>query len=316
MQLVIRVEKESANIRIDKFLRTYLDSNGQKGYSRSTIQKYINDGSITVNSLNVQPDYIVKFDDKIDINVTQTPDFSELKPQNIRLNIVFEDNDIIVVNKPSGMVVHPAHGNPDGTLVNALIFHCNQLASLGLPHRPSIVHRLDKDTSGLMVCAKTNEAFLNLIEQFKTKQIRKEYIAIVKGSVKSDYCKLDMPIGRHSKQRQNMAVSFLESKEAITEYRVLFRCDDFSVLKVRIHTGRTHQIRVHMAYIGHPVLGDTKYGRKSDYIDRQALHAWRLEFVHPITKKKVQFKAGIPEDMKNVFTEFGFDKGYICSLFV
>jgi 23S rRNA pseudouridine1911/1915/1917 synthase len=225
-----------------------------------------------------------------------------VKPENIPLEIVFEDADIIVVNKPKGMVTHPAPGHYQGTLVNALLHHTPHLASQGAPLRPGIVHRLDKDTSGLLVIAKSDRAYLDLIKQFKNRQVEKTYVALVHGIVKNDNGVIEENIGRHPVHRKKMAVikGTSRSRPAVSEYKVLERFKDTTLVEVKIKTGRTHQIRVHLSHIGHPLVGDPTYGKKENGVGiiGQMLHAQKLSFIHPITGKKVAFESQLPEEFK------------------
>ena len=221
---------------------------------------------------------------------------------------MYQDNDIIVVNKPKGLVVHPANGNPDGTLVNAVMAICkDSLSGIGGEIRPGIVHRLDKDTSGLLIIAKNDKAHINLSEQIKNHEVKKTYIALVRGIVKANEATINMPIGRSEKDRKKMAVT-KKGKEAITHFKVLKRYpeENCTLLEVNIETGRTHQIRVHLSYIGHPILGDTLYGTTSHLIDRQALHAYKISFIHPITNIKVNYMAELPNDMKKLINNINF----------
>lgn len=277
--------------------------------SRSAAAKLIESGEITVLGAPVSKKYLTKIGDIIEITLPE-PELCEAVAEDIPLNIVYEDGDIIVINKPSGMVVHPAPGNYTGTLVNALLYHCkDSLSGIGGVMRPGIVHRIDKDTSGLLVVAKNDEAHKALSEQLEYHGIVREYHALVRGGFKEDTGTVDAPIGRHPVDRKKMAVlSPLDSgaKEAVTHYEVLERYGEVSYLKLYLETGRTHQIRVHMAYKGHALLGDEVYAttktlfekRHVTLFDGQMLHARRLSFIHPRTKEKVEFEAPLPENFE------------------
>jgi 23S rRNA pseudouridine1911/1915/1917 synthase len=222
-----------------------------------------------------------------------------IKPERIPLDIVYEDEHLLVVNKAAEMVVHPAPGNYGGTLVNALLFHCGELSGVGGEMKPGIVHRIDKGTSGLLVVAKDDAAHRSLAKQFKDKTIKRVYVALVKGSVELDNGIIELPIGRHIRDRKKMAVKFEASKEALTRYKVLKRFEGFTVLELMLGTGRTHQIRVHMSYIGHPLIGDATYGSRAP-IGRPALHAKTIGFMHPVTRKYMEFTSELPADMKEI----------------
>lgn len=281
--------------RIDAFLAEVTE------LSRSTIQRLMENQKILVNGKNVKVSYKIQYDDEIIIEEEQPKDIL-LKPQDIPLEILYEDNDIIVVNKPKGMVVHPANGNPDGTLVNAVMAICKDtLSGIGGEIRPGIVHRLDKDTSGVIVVAKNDKSHINMSEQIKNHEVEKTYIALVKGFVKENEATINMPIGRSSKDRKKMAV-VKEGKNAITHFRVLERFNKYTLLEVKIETGRTHQIRVHLTEIGYPIVGDTVYSNgKNDWgIVGQCLHAKSLRFKHPITGKDMFIEAELPEYFKKL----------------
>lgn len=284
------IVNEDNNIRLDAFLAS------KTSLSRSYIQKLIKDKNIQVNGLAVLNSYKVKTNDLIDIDYKETSN-TDLKPTNIPIKIIYEDEDIIVVDKQKGLVVHPAAGNYDNTLVNALLFNCKDLSDINGYYRPGIVHRIDKDTSGLLVIAKNNKAHLYLSEQLKDKRCYRKYYALVAGTIENNIGEIRAPIGRNPKDRQKMCVTDLNSKEAITEFEVIKRFANASLLDVSLLTGRTHQIRVHMAFIHHPVLNDLKYG--GPYIDDsgQFLHAYFLSFIHPSTNKRVSFKTAMPDYM-------------------
>lgn len=290
------VKDKEQNKRIDVYL-----SEKNEDISRVAIQRLIENQKILVNDKKVKSSYKVQENDVITLEEEKPKEIS-LKAQNIPLEIIYEDNDIIVVNKPKGMVVHPANGNPDGTLVNAIMAICkNSLSGIGGEIRPGIVHRLDKDTSGIIVIAKNDKAHINLSEQIKNHEVKKTYIAIVRGVVKENQATINMPIGRSNKDRKKMAIS-KNGKEAITHFKVLKRFNDYTVLEVNIETGRTHQIRVHLAQIGYPCIGDETYstGKNKWGIKGQALHAKSLEFKHPTTGKQMKLEAKLPEYMKKL----------------
>lgn len=279
--------------RIDSYLTQKLQD-----ISRSYIKKGILEGWIIVNGKKVKPNYKLKAGDEIYVNIPEPPKLS-LEPENISLEIIYEDKDIIVINKPRGMVVYPAPGNYSGTLVNALLYYTKDLSTRGGPLRPGIVHRLDKDTSGVMVIAKTDEAHLNISRQLKNRHAEKIYRTLVWGEVQESIATINAPIGRHPVKRREMMVTTKNSREAITHFKVLERFPEFTYVEVKIETGRTHQIRVHMKYIGHPVLGDPVYSSKKSPFDiqGQALHAFKLGINHPSTDKPLEFYAPVPDDM-------------------
>lgn len=286
------VGEEDRGKRLDKFLVEKLP-----GLSRSFIQKLTSEGGITLNRESVKNHHKINTGDVIDISVPE-PAASTIRPEKIPLDIVYEDKDLLVVNKPAGMVVHPAPGNYSGTLVNALLAHCKDLSGIGGVLKPGIVHRIDKGTSGLLVVAKTDNAHKDLAKQFKAKTTKRVYWAIVKGVVQLDNGIIELPIGRSSYDRKKMAVSFDGEKTAITRYKVLERFKDRTLLELTLGTGRTHQIRVHLSHIEHPVLGDEQYGTRDACLDRPALHAKTIGFIHPVTKKYLEFTSELPEDMR------------------
>lgn len=285
------VNEKFNNLRLDVFLSE------KTGISRSQIKKMIDEKLVLVNEKKEKAGYLLRTSDCITVYIKKEED---LVAQNIDIDIIYEDDYIAVINKQQDLVIHPGAGNMDNTLVNALLYHFDTLAEGSQSDRPGIVHRLDKDTSGLVIIAKTQDAYLNLVRDFKNHKINKSYLAFVHGSLISNGS-IDAPIGRNENNRLKMAVKRNNSKEAYTEYRILKNYDNYTLLNVSILTGRTHQIRVHMAYINHPIVGDLLYGYKNKYkIEKQMLHAYSLEFNHPITEEKMNFKTKFPER----FTKF------------
>lgn len=288
-----KAEIDDAGKRLDVWLTTKLSK-----LSRTYISKLIEDGSIVINGKTEKPGYKLRADDDIYVRI-QKPKPLEITPEKIELNIIYEDNDIIVINKPRGMVVHPAAGNYSGTLVNALLEHCkDSLSDINGVIRPGIVHRIDKDTSGVIVVAKNNDAHSKLSALLKKHDIQRVYLAVAEGVIREDSGKVDAPIGRHPVDRKKMSVNLKNGRNAVTHFKVMERFKDTTLIKARLETGRTHQIRVHMSYIGHPLVGDTVYGKaKSKYsIDGQALHAMLLGFIHPTTGEYMEFTAEPPDD--------------------
>ena len=281
------------DVRIDKYIADNTD------YSRNLILNLIKNGDILVNDSKIKPSYKVKQGDKITINNVKT-DTEDITPWDYPLDIVFEDDDIIIVNKPSGMVVHPGNGNKDHTLVNALKSYTDKLSNINGVERLGIVHRIDKDTSGLIMIAKTNKAHEILGEYFKEHSIKREYIALLCGIFPHDTATIDAPIGRDEKNRLRMTVTPNNSKKAITHLEVLKRYKaGYTLVKARLETGRTHQIRVHTKYIGYPVYNDPVYSNKSTGDFGQFLHSYSMEFIHPITKEKMYFKRDVPKYFKD-----------------
>lgn len=277
--------------RLDAYLSEQLQ------ITRSHAEKLISDGFVTVNDREVAKSLKLKKGDKVCATVPE-PEPLDVAAENIPLEVVYEDEHLLVVNKPKGMVVHPAAGNYSGTLVNALLYHCgDSLSGINGVMRPGIVHRIDKDTSGLLMVAKNDKAHNFLAEQIKEHSFYREYEAIVHGIIKNDSGTINAPIGRHPVKRKQMAVTAENSKEAVTHYEVLLRGNGFTHIKCRLETGRTHQIRVHMAYLGHPVAGDEVYGPKKviKELGGQCLHARRLGFVHPETREYMEFSSELPE---------------------
>ena len=292
-------EVENENKRIDAYLSEKLEDT-----SRVAIQRLITNGKVLVNGKTIKASYKVQTGDKIEVE-EEVPVEISLKAQDIPLDIIYEDKDIIVVNKPKGMVVHPANGNPDGTLVNAIMAICkDSLSGIGGEIRPGIVHRLDKDTSGIIIVAKNDKAHINLSEQIKDHKVKKTYIALVRGIVKENEATINMPIGRSEKDRKKMAVT-RKGKEAITHFKVLERYDNYTLLQVNIETGRTHQIRVHLSQIGYPIVGDEVYsnGKNEWDVKGQCLHAKSLEFTHPITGETMYLEAELPEYFENILKD-------------
>jgi len=283
------------NKRIDVWLTGKLE-----GFSRTYIQNLIDENLVTVNGNAVKSNYKVKAGDVINVTIP-APKNLDVVPEDIKLDVIYEDEHILVVNKPKGMVVHPAAGNYSGTLVNALMGYCgSNLSDINGVIRPGIVHRIDKDTSGILVVAKTNEAHIKLSEALKVHDIKRIYVAVVKGVIKQDRGRINLPIGRHPVDRKKMAVNFKNGREAITDFRVLERFDNATYVELKLETGRTHQIRVHMAYIGHPVMGDEVYGGRDKISDAcqisgQVLHAKILGFNHPVTNEYMACEAEPPQ---------------------
>ena len=295
----IEVKKEEEGKRLDSYIAGKKDE-----ITRTTAQRLIEEENILVNNKKQKVSYKVLEGDLIQIIPEEIKEI-EIKPQEIPIEIIYEDNDIIVVNKPKGMVVHPANGNPDGTLVNAIMAICkDSLSGIGGELRPGIVHRLDKDTSGLLIIAKNDKAHVNMSEQIKNHQVKKTYIALVRGIVKENEATINMPIGRSTSDRKKMAVN-KNGKEAITHIKVLKRYDKYTLLEVNIETGRTHQIRVHLSHIGYPIIGDYTYsnGKNEFGVVGQCLHARKLEFKHPITNKEITLEAPLPEYFEKIINE-------------
>ena len=290
------VDSGNATLRLDR----YLVERFPKSISRTHIQKLIRQDKVLVNGAPRKSHYKIEPGDFIEVEIPK-PRKLALKAENIPISIVFEDERLIVVDKPAGMVVHPAPGNYSGTLVNALLYYAKKL-SVSPEGRPGIVHRLDKDTSGLLVVAKDGPAHSFLSRQFNKRTTEKHYLAVVEGIVQLDNGTISHPIGRHPRDRKKMAVKFSEGKSATTHYKVLERFKDKTFLEIKPETGRTHQIRVHLAYVGHPIVGDKTYGtRKMDIpIARQALHAAEISFRHPTTKELTRFESPLPEDIKKL----------------
>ncbi|MGH1285161.1 RluA family pseudouridine synthase [Bacillus toyonensis] len=285
----VTVAEEQKSERIDKFVA---EINNE--WSRSQVQQWIKDAVVTVNGKSVKGNYKVKGNDEITVTIPD-PEELDIQPEDMNLEIYYEDADVLVVNKPRGMVVHPAPGHTSGTLVNGLMHHCTDLSGINGVMRPGIVHRIDKDTSGLLMVAKNDMAHESLVNQLVAKTVTRRYKAIVHGVIPHDKGTIDAPIGRDKKERQSMTVDE-NGKNAVTHFQVLERFKDFTLVECRLETGRTHQIRVHMKYIGYPLAGDPKYGPKKTLdMNGQALHAGILGFDHPRTGEYIQFEAPIPE---------------------
>lgn len=290
------VEDEFVNLRLDKVI-----SEKAKDYSRVAIQRLIEEGNILVNGKKAKPSYKLQKADKI---FFEKPELKEAKieAEDIPLEIVYEDEDILVVNKQKGLVVHPGNGNSKGTLVNAIMAYCkDSLSGIGGEARPGIVHRIDKDTSGLLIVAKNDKAHINISNQIKNHEVKKTYIALVRGTIKENEATINMPISRSTKDRTKMAVN-KNGKNAITHFKVLERFKDYTLLKVNIETGRTHQIRVHLAEIGYPIVGDYVYsnGKNTFGVKGQMLHSYQLEFKHPTSNKNMKLEASLPDYFEEV----------------
>lgn len=294
----IIIEKENENKRIDIFLSDITD------FSRSKISQMIKSGKILVKDKKVKPSYLLKENDLIQIEeIEEEPIFAQ--PENIEIPILYEDDDVIVVDKPNKMVVHPAVGNKTGTLVNALLYHSKELSTINGEFRPGIVHRIDALTTGLLMIAKNDYAHKFLAKQLEEKTTTRKYIALVWGMIKTDTGTIDAPIGRSQNDRKKMTVTDINSKEAITHFKVIKRLNNATLIECELETGRTHQIRVHMNYIGHPIVNDPVYGRRK-ILDQtgQCLHAKTLGFIHPTTKEYMEFESPLPECFNNILNQF------------
>ena len=294
-ELIIEVNAENEGERIDKFLSVLVSDT-----SRTSIQKSIENGYVFVKGKNVNKKYKVQIGDEVKI-LEQELKVLDAQPENIPLDIVFEDEHLLVVNKPRGMVVHPAPGNYSGTLVNALLYHCkDSLSGINGVLRPGIVHRIDKDTSGLLIVAKTDKAHLGLAEQIKEHSFTREYNAVICGHLKEQIGTVNAPIGRSTKDRKKMCVTDINSKNAVTHYSVIKEYGKYSHISLNLETGRTHQIRVHMAYLGHAVAGDPIYGndKYSAELRGQCLHAIKIGFIHPVTNEYLEFTTDLPQYFK------------------
>lgn len=293
----IIITENEAGMRADVALAQLLE------ITRSNMQKLLEEGRAVRGQKVIKSNYRVKAGEEILVNLPE-PQPLDVQPEDIPLDIIYEDDDVVVVNKARGMVVHPAAGNYNGTLVNALLYHCKNLSGINGVIRPGIVHRLDKDTSGIMICAKNDSAHLSLSEQIQNKTAQRTYLAVVRGNVKNDSGIIETQIARDKNDRKKMAVVTEGGRQAITEYEVAERFGKYTVVKCRLKTGRTHQIRVHMEYLGYPLVGDPKYSpMKTPFdINGQALHSLTLSFTHPRTGERLTFEAPLPEDMKKILT--------------
>lgn len=289
------VGEEMEGERLDVFISISLDE-----LSRSLVQELIREGKVLVMGKIMKPSYRMKIGDEVQVEIPRAQEI-HIQPQDIPLPIIYQDEDVVVVDKPKGMVVHPAHGNWDKTMVNALLYHVGDLSGINGEIRPGIVHRLDKDTSGVMVVAKNDKAHRSLAQQIRAYSINREYIALVQGVLKENQGRIDAPIARSPKDRKKMAV-VKDGRGAISDYEVLQRYPEYTLVKVKLLTGRTHQIRVHFAYIQHPVVGDPLYGSKRKHfnLDSQALHAWRLGFSHPRSQEYMEFTSPVPQYLQDI----------------
>ena len=296
MDNIFIVDESTDHIRIDKYLNELLPDQ-----SRSYIQKLLKDGHILVNNSIIKPNYKVKADDRIQIDIPE-PIEANIEAENIPLDIIYEDNDVLIVNKPKEMVVHPAPGNYSGTLVNALMYHCkDSLSNINGVLRPGIVHRIDKNTTGCLIVCKNDQSHNFVADQLSEHSINRIYVGVVCGVLKDDEGTIDAPIGRNKRDRKLMSVNE-DGKRAITHYKVLKRFRDYTLMQFKLETGRTHQIRVHMAHINHPLLGDDQYGRQKCKFNLtgQCLHAKTIGFIHPSTKEYVEFEVDEPEYFKHL----------------
>ncbi len=293
MQNIVEIIVDEANVgvRVDIFIAQYLD------LTRTRVQSLIKSNDIKINRDKTKASYKLELGDKIEVTIHEAVE-QDIEPQDIKLDIVYEDEHIAIVNKKAGMVVHPSHGHDKGTLVNAILFQIKDLSGINGELRPGIVHRLDKDTSGLIIVAKNDKSHNILSDMFKNKEIKKTYLAIVKGRLSDKEGRIETYIARDVNDRKKMKAYLNDDKGklAITNYNVIDENEKYSLLEVKIETGRTHQIRVHMKYIGHPIVGDGVYGKASSNVKRQMLHAYNLEFEHPITKEKINVTSELPKD--------------------
>jgi len=284
--------------RIDKLLTKEL-----AGFSRTQVQNLIKEGHVKINNKVIKASYKLEIGDTIDIHIPEAEN-TDILPENILLDIVYEDHDVIVINKPTGMIVHPSAGIYTGTLVNALLYHCHDLSGINGVTRPGIVHRIDKETSGLLMVAKNDMAHQKLSEQLQEHTVTRRYYALVHGLIPHEFGRIEAPIGRDPHDRQKMTCTDKNAKDAVTNFKVLKRYQDMTLVECRLETGRTHQIRVHMQYIGHPVYGDPQYGlRRDDVSHGQYLHAKILGFIHPRTGEEMYFDSELPEFFKEKLNE-------------
>ncbi len=300
----LTLSAQESGERIDALL-------ARSGFTRSAAARLIREGRVLRNGKAVKKSDLTRAGDVISVQTEDEPAPAEAKPEDIPLDVVYEDADVIVVNKPRGMVVHPAPGHPDGTLVNALLYHCGDtLSGIGGEQRPGIVHRLDRDTSGLIIAAKNDAAHLSLSAQLSDRSLSRIYEAVVRGNLREDAGTVDAPIGRHPTDRKRMAVTEKNSRAAVTHWEVIARYRGYTHVRCILETGRTHQIRVHMAHIGHPLLGDTVYGGKPDKgLEGQCLHARALKFIHPRTGEAVRLETELPEYFRQVLERLGPPQG-------
>lgn len=293
--LIFEAAPQDEGVRIDKWLSVQ-----DAGLTRNVVQGLIESGAVTVCGKKAAKNYKLKSGDIVSVEIPE-PVSPDAKPENIPLDIVYEDNDLLVVNKPKGMVVHPAPGNYSGTLVNALLYHCgDSLSGINGVIRPGIVHRIDKNTSGLLIVAKNDTAHTSLAEQIKEHSFTREYEAVASGRFKELSGTIDAPIGRNPNDRKKMCVTTKNSRNAVTHYEVIEQFEKYAHLRLRLETGRTHQIRVHLSYTGHPVLGDDVYGKAYKGIDGQCLHAKKIGFVHPISGEYLEFDSELPDYFKEI----------------
>lgn len=298
-KLIFTIEEQEVGKRLDAFL-----SENIEGQSRSYIQKLIEQEAVLIKGKPTKSNYKLRISDNVEVTIPD-PVPLDVAAEDIELNILYEDEDVIVLNKPQGMVVHPAHGNYSGTIVNALLSHCDNLSGINGVMRPGIVHRIDKDTSGIIIIAKNNEAHVSLSEQLKEHSITRRYNALVEGVVKTDTGTIETMIGRNPRDRKEMAVVSKNGKRAVTHYTVLERFESYTLIEARLETGRTHQIRVHMAHIGHPIVGDPLYGYKKQrfHTEGQLLHARVLGFIHPRTGEYKEFEAPLPDYFVDILSK-------------
>lgn len=301
----IYVEENDTGMRLDKFVAEHVEA-----FSRTYVQKLIANGLVTVNGSSVTPKYLLQKNDQINILTVEAVE-ADIAAEQIDLDIVYQDTDVIVVNKPRGMVVHPAAGHSSGTLVNALMGYSPKLSTISGVLRPGIVHRIDKDTSGLLMIARNDAAHQSLAAQLKAKTTKRIYIALVDGNVVHDKGMIDAPIGRDPRDRKKMVVVDTNGKDAVTHFRVLQRFGKYTLIECQLETGRTHQIRVHLKYIGHPLVGDYVYGKsKNEFgLEGQFLHAAVIGFVHPVTDEYMEFSSPLPEALQIILDKLEFSLG-------
>lgn len=293
------IEVDDEDERLDSFLAEKIE-----GFSRSYIKKLINDNLVLVNGKLNKSSYKVIKGDLIKVNIPELKKI-KAKPENIPIDIIYEDDDIVIVNKAQNMVIHPGVDNESGTLVNGLLYHIKSLSTINKDIRPGIVHRIDKDTSGALIIAKNNKTHKALSLDLKERQVKRVYLALVHGRIENDNGRIDAPIGRNEKNRMKMTVKYKNSRNAISHYKVVCRFDEYTLVEVKLETGRTHQIRVHMDYLNHPIVGDPVYSnRKNKFgLDKQMLHSYKVGFIHPSKKKYVEFKADLPSYFSNIINQ-------------